>query len=163
MPAADRLRFLLATCGGLGLAPFAPGTFGSLGGIALAAAAGWLLDPPGYQVALWSAALLLFAAGCALSGFVQRCMPAADPGCFVLDEVVGMLATLALFAVVHGEPSPLVAAAGFGLFRLFDIAKLPPVNQLEAVPGATGVMLDDVGAALQAALLLVLLPYLGVA
>lgn len=166
LPAAvrgDRWRLWLATWGGLGLLPFAPGTFGSAGALLFAVLLQLVFDGLALAWVWTGCALLLLLVGCRMTAFIDRGLGGCDPGCFVLDEVVGLLLALAMFAFVYGEPSPWILAAGFGLFRLFDIAKLPPVRQLEAIPGAAGVMLDDVAAGLQAGLILLVLPQLGVA
>ena len=65
-----------------------------------------------------------------------------DPGPVVLDEVAGMLITLALIPVtVTG------AIVGFLLFRVLDVIKPWPANRFEALPGGLGVMADDAMAA----------------
>lgn len=73
-----------------------------------------------------------------------------DPGCIVIDEIAGMMITF--FAVpITGFA---VAVLGFLLFRVFDIAKLPPARQLEHLPEGLGVMADDWAAAVYANLFL---------
>ncbi len=67
----------------------------------------------------------------------------------VIDEFAGQF--LALLALPPTWP---VLLAGFVLFRLFDIMKPPPARRLEALPGATGIMADDLLAGLYANLLL---------
>ena len=68
-----------------------------------------------------------------------------DDGRIVIDEVVGMLASLALL------PARIdVAIVGFFLFRLFDIWKPPPARLAERLPGGLGVVMDDVVAGLYA-------------
>ena len=73
----------------------------------------------------------------------------SDPGPAVIDEVMGMLATMFL------NPSGWVSAsAGFFLFRLFDVIKPYPANRLERLPGGFGIMADDLMAAIYANLVL---------
>ncbi|MDA8389877.1 MAG: phosphatidylglycerophosphatase A [Gammaproteobacteria bacterium] len=132
----------VATALGAGLSPFAPGTMGSLAALVL-----WwpLLGTSAYSW-VWAAAAI---AGVPLCGRAARALGRPDPPAVVWDEVVGMGVTL------WGIPaSPLWVAAGFGLFRLFDIAKPPPLRILERLPGGFGIMADDVGAGVYARLLL---------
>jgi len=63
----------------------------------------------------------------------------ADPGVVVIDEVVGMLLTLAFVPVGWAG-----VLAGFVLFRLFDIIKPYPCARAERLPGGWGIMADDV-------------------
>jgi len=133
----DRLKLGLATCGFLGKAPVAPGTFGTLGGVAIA----WALAPTEW-FGLW---VLLAAAGVyflgrALGGWAEAYAGRKDPGWFVLDEVAGYLVTVAWTA----GPSPLALLTAFCAFRFFDITKPPPVRRFERIGGGDGIMLDDV-------------------
>ena len=77
----------------------------------------------------------------------------------VADEVAGMMITMCgVPAFGPGHPSHALAlAAGFVLFRIFDIWKPPPVNQAQALPGGIGVVTDDVLAGIYANLVLQLL------
>jgi phosphatidylglycerophosphatase A len=133
----NRLRLALVTCGFLGLAPVAPGTFGTLGGVALA----WLASRSGAYLA-WTiaACVVLYALGAALGPWAERRAGGKDPGFFVLDEVVGYLIVVAWTAA----PSSLALVVGFFLFRLFDITKPWPARNLERMGGGHGIMLDDV-------------------
>jgi len=153
---ARSLALALATVGGVGRAPVAPGTFGSalalLLYLPLAA-----LGPLGYGLAT----LALLAAGIPAAGAAERIYGRRDDGRIVIDEVVGQLLTLAplLLAPPLARNHLLVLlAAGFFAFRLFDIWKPGPVRLLERrMVGGWGVMLDDVAAgALGAAVLLLL-------
>lgn len=141
---------LLATCGGLGRVPFAPGTFGAAVGlplaIACAAAASWLAGGSPWSRTVEAA---LVAAICLIA--VPVCTRAArrlggeDPGCVILDEVASM--PLALLVVPPMQRTPLVLAVGFVLLRVFDIAKPFPCRHLERLPGGLGIMADDWAAA----------------
>ena len=85
---------------------------------------------------------LLFAAGVWSSSVAERHFGGVDPAPVILDEVVGMLITLAFIPVsVSG------AIVGFLLFRLFDVVKPWPANRLEALHGGLGIMADDAMAA----------------
>lgn len=157
----DKLRFLLVTSCGLGLSPFAPGTVGTLGGVVVAVSLQWAL--PGHvQLAWWVAAAVLFLFGCLQSDFAARAFPREDPGQFVLDEVVGYLVTVGVYAALAHEPAALGHVAAFFAFRFFDVAKLQPCRRLEDLPGAWGIMADDQVAGLYAGLSMwLVLPLLG--
>ncbi|MHC4408547.1 MAG: phosphatidylglycerophosphatase A family protein [Planctomycetota bacterium] len=125
------MRRFLGSFFGLGLVPWAPGTFGTLGGVLLV----WLL--PG-DLPLFLAAAVTFGIGVVLANGLRT----KDPGWFVVDEVAAyMLVPLGL-----GRDGWVLAVA-FVLFRIFDIAKPPPTKRLEFIPGGWGVMLDDLMAA----------------
>jgi len=124
---------------GAGLAPFAPGTAGTL----LAFPISWLLGR-GYQpLELLAVIALLFAIGvwaCELTG---RHLGISDHGAMCWDEIVAFLLVLALV-----PPDPWWQAAAFFLFRAFDVLKPPPIRELELrLRGGFGVMLDDLLAA----------------
>ena len=141
----DRLLMFIATGGGSGYLPKAPGTWGTLVGLVL----WWPLA--GLSLAAYLAAVgLLFAVGVASAGAAEKILDRGDPGVVVIDEIVGVL--IALTAVpLH----PAAALAGFALFRLFDIAKPFPVGWVDRhLHGGLGIMLDDVAAGLYALLVL---------
>ncbi|MSR38692.1 MAG: phosphatidylglycerophosphatase A [Planctomycetes bacterium] len=143
MSFADRLRFLLITSGGLGLSPFAPGTVGTLGGVALAVLI-QCIAKDNTQLVWWIIASVLFVWGCLQSDFVKRTWPKEDPGEFVLDEVVGYLVTVGVYAALqHKLPDAMGHTAAFFAFRVFDVWKLQPARKLEDLPGAYGIMADD--------------------
>jgi phosphatidylglycerophosphatase A len=135
----NRLKLGIVTCGFLGLAPVAPGTFGTLGGVLLA----WGMSGLEHYL-LWTivACVLLYAVGRALAPWAEAYAGGKDPGFFVLDEVIGFLVTVAW----TGGPSYLTLVVGFILFRFFDVLKPPPVRRLEALGGGDGILLDDVAA-----------------
>ena len=162
MSILDRCRFLLITGFGLGLAPVAPGTFGTLVGLLPAMLLPLWFAGTTLLITLWSLAGILFAFGCAQTAFTERVFAKPDPGAFVLDEVVGYLVAIALYTSIAGVPSPAAHAICFFLFRIFDILKPPPVSRLEECPGAFGIMIDDVAAGLYAGGLLALAQALGV-
>ncbi len=155
MRVGDRVRFWLVTCFGLGLAPVAPGTFGTLGGVLLAVCLHALLAPAALVPAFWAVSAVLLAVGCRLGSFTARTFKTEDPQAFVLDEVVGYMVAMALYASFRGEPSPTAYAVGFLAFRFFDIFKLQPARRLEELPGAYGIMADDVVAGVYAGVVLV--------
>jgi phosphatidylglycerophosphatase A len=139
-------RFLLrhpahfiAFGGGVGLAPAAPGTFGTL----LALPLYWLLapwlEPLEYLLALAG----LFALGIWACDVAGRAIGVADHGGMVWDEIVAFL------LVLFFTPATLFwQAVAFLLFRLFDIFKPPPIRYYERTfKNGFGVMLDDLVAA----------------
>jgi phosphatidylglycerophosphatase A len=131
-----RVRFatVVATAGYVGFAPFAPGTFGSGVGLAVYAAVAvsnsWVVEAIVLAVivvvGIWSAE------------HVER-ERGKDPGVVVIDEVAGMLVTLAFLDV-----SVAGAVVGFFIFRLLDVIKPPPARRLENLHGGPGIVLDDV-------------------
>ncbi|HEX5054132.1 MAG TPA: phosphatidylglycerophosphatase A [Planctomycetota bacterium] len=162
MSIADRCRWLLITSGGLGTSPFAPGTVGTLGGVLLAVTLQWLL--PEHAVLAWSiAAVVLFLWGCLQSEFVARTWPKEDPGQFVLDEVVGYLVTVIVYALLAQRlPGAFAHMAAFFAFRAFDVLKIQPAKKLEDLPGAWGIMADDQMAGVYAGLSIwIVLPLFG--
>jgi phosphatidylglycerophosphatase A len=131
------LGVLLATAGGIGRVPVAPGTAGSAAGLLV-----YLLTmdwPAAWQIALCAAIILV---GTWASGVAAARLGEKDPGPVVIDEVAGQLLTLLLVPV-----SLAGAIVGFFVFRLFDIIKPWPANRFEALPGGVGVMADDLMAA----------------
>ena len=152
----DRVWFVLITGFGTGLAPVASGTFGTLPAVGIGLLMQQQWQGGHLAVALGILALVLLAIGCAATGFVRRRMSGGDPGAFVLDEIVGYLITLALLCCFT-DPTLIAHGAAFFLFRLFDVLKPWPANRLEHVPGAPGIMLDDVMAGVYAGLGLIVL------
>lgn len=148
---------LLATGLGLGYAPIAPGTAGSLLAFPLWLWLGGIAMPVWLQAG-WT--LLLIAVGLLACAEGERAW-GHDPGRVVIDEVAGQWVTL-LIARPLGIWGLLAA---FLLFRLFDIWKPGPVDKLQRLPGAWGVMMDDLLAGVFAGVLLIglrlLLPFLG--
>ena len=143
-----RLGLFVATCGYLGYVPIAPGTFGSAAGLLLFAAVRWSASTT-LELAL---IVLLLTIGVWSASVAERHFGAVDPGPVVLDEVAGMLITLALIPVnVTG------AIVGFFLFRALDVIKPWPANRMEALPGGLGVMADDAMAAVYGNLIMRLL------
>lgn len=129
----NKVAVLIATVGGLGYAPIAPGTFGSAAGIGVY----WLTR--GWPIA-WQLALIAvitvggtWAATRAANHFGKE-----DPGHVVIDEVAGQLVTLAFTGA--GLYATILA---FFVFRVLDIIKPFPADRLERLHGGTGIMADD--------------------
>lgn len=130
---------------GTGLAPKAPGTFGTLVGVALY----WLLCSLQLSLALYIAVTVLcFVVGVWICGYTAKALGVHDHPAIVWDEVVGYLITMTF------APSDWYwMLAGFLLFRLFDIWKPWPIRVIDrGVHGGFGIMLDDVLAGVYAAI-----------
>ena len=130
---------------GTGLAPFAPGTFGSIPGLVLF----WLTMDFGLYVQV-GIAVSMTLVGIWICGESARCIGVHDHGGIVWDEIVGMYVTLIVAPV-----SIVGFVLAFILFRVMDIVKPWPIRDLDhSIHGGLGIMLDDLVAALYAALLL---------
>jgi phosphatidylglycerophosphatase A len=141
--ALQRLALLIATVGGVGHAPFAPGTVAS----AVTALTLGLLPPSRPAIAVLLVAVIVVGTWAAQDA--ERSLGGKDPGAIVIDEVAGMTV-----AVVALPLTPAVLILAFILFRVFDVLKPYPANALQRLPGGAGVMLDDLVAGLYALLLL---------
>lgn len=123
----------IATVGGVGWFPIAPGTAGSAVGVAIYLVTYTWSGPA--QIALL---LGITVIGVWASGVAEKELKKEDPGPVVIDEVAGQLLTLFMTGVGWKG-----AIAGFFIFRLLDIAKPAPARQLEALHGGFGIMADD--------------------
>ncbi len=145
---------LVASFGGVGFAPMASGTWGSLaalpGALLIQHWAGW--------IGLAVAALAIAALGVWASEEIVRRGDVRDPGFIVVDEVAGQFLAL-LFA-----PAGVAAwVAAFLLFRAADIVKPFPANWCDRnLHGGLGVMLDDIVAGAYAGVAVWLLARFGV-
>lgn len=144
---ADRLALALATLGPVGRMPKAPGTWGSA---AATLAAPWCFLPLPLPARLGALGCVLLL-GAWAAGRAGRLLGDEDPGCVVVDELLGQWAAFAPFFLtgLSGPSGWSLAAAWelvalFALFRLFDILKPWPIRAVErGVRGGLGVMLDD--------------------
>lgn len=141
----NQLAILIASFGYVGFFPIAPGTAGSLAALVLFAFVRWV-GMPAFELGMIAAVMV---AGVWAANGAERALGQKDPGPIVIDEVLGMLITLAVIPV-----SLTAVLVGFLLFRLFDIVKPFPAARMEHLPGGYGVMLDDVVAGLYAHLAL---------
>jgi phosphatidylglycerophosphatase A len=141
----SRVAVFIATFGYVGFFPIAPGTAGSLAALALFAAVRWV-GVPAFELAVIAGVL---GVGIWSASGTERALRLKDPGPIVIDEVLGMLITLALLPV-----SLTAVIFGFLLFRLFDVVKPYPAARLEHLHGGSGVMLDDAVAGIYAHLAL---------
>jgi phosphatidylglycerophosphatase A len=140
-----RLAVFICSFGYIGFFPIAPGTVGAAAGVVLYAVARNL----GILHFELPSIVVLFLAGVAFTRVCEEDLQCTDPGPIVIDEVMGMLITLAAIPVGWGG-----MMLGFFLFRAFDVAKPFPARQLERLHGGLGVMSDDVMAGIYANLTL---------
>lgn len=146
----NKLKLGIVSCGYLGLSPFAPGTAGTLGGVAIA----WLLrGSPNFLYWILAISALLYVVGRSLGRWSEEYAGGEDPGFFVLDEVIGYLITVAWI----GGPSLVALVVAFFLFRLLDVVKPPPARALENLGGGDGILLDDVMAGIYGLLVMAVL------
>jgi phosphatidylglycerophosphatase A len=126
----------IASGGGIGRVPFAPGTAASLAAALIGALALWLDHRLLTLVTIATCVAGVWA--------IHEISEPGDPGWIVIDEFAGQwiamlgLARVSLWGVI----------AAFVLFRFFDITKLGPVGWADRKDGAVGVMADDVVAGL---------------
>ncbi len=155
----DWFTTLVVTFFGSGMSPKAPGTMGSLVAAIVA-----------YPIALLACSLFEFKSDVFIGGeifglfinlfflaaalfvffaaipFVKKAMKdtsTEDPGWIVIDEVCGIFMALAFVPLEFIIAQPWILAVAFGLFRFFDILKPLGIHKMEKLPGAWGVMADD--------------------
>jgi len=162
-----RVSLAIATAFGLGYLPKAPGTWGSLGGVALSLGLTWVTSRKLLQITnmerdanFWTvglfpggieylAVVLIAILGVYVAGRAAKYAGKEDPQFVVIDEVSGqMIAYFSPFTLLNWKSIIL----GFILFRVFDIWKPFPARQAEALPGGWGIMADDWIAGIYAAL-----------
>ncbi len=151
----DRLLLWIAQGTWLGRVPKAPGTAGSLGGFPLTALLLW----PGNFWAYLAGCIVLIPISARICEHAERILGEKDPPSVVLDEIIAIpICFLGIFALMEftGPSQPSLAAisqipnwvawaaAGFALFRLFDIWKPGPIHTTQNIPNGWGVVMDDV-------------------
>ena len=164
-----RVAVFIATAGGLGYLPKAPGTWGSIAGAVIGIICVWATSRrviaianlerpfsfwsnglvPGYTCLIL--ALIMAFIGVWAAGQAARVSGSKDPQYVVIDEVSGQLLAYFLPFTVLNWKSWLL---GFILFRVFDIWKPFPARQAESLPGGWGIMADDWIAGIYAAVVL---------
>jgi phosphatidylglycerophosphatase A len=146
----NRVALFVATAGGAGFAPVAPGTFGSAVGVVLFPFVSGLGLP---LLALTTLALL--SAGIWAADEAERVYRTKDDGRIVVDEVVGQWITLVPLVLVDRTWDGVWLLVGFLVFRGLDIWKPGPARWAErSFAGGAGVMLDDVVAGLLGAVVM---------
>lgn len=155
------LHFLFSTWFGLGMIPKAPGTMGSLGTLPFVAIILWFSkEVPPVQVGilefnlLFPLSVLLFFAAVPSVKWMIFHSGRKDPQTVVIDEVVGQSMAFAFLSPPLLLGRPWLFLLGFAFFRLFDIYKILGIRKLEALPGAWGVLADDLLGGVYAGLLL---------
>ncbi|MDO6558406.1 phosphatidylglycerophosphatase A family protein [Paraglaciecola chathamensis] len=149
---ANPIHFL-ALGFGSGLAPKAPGTFGTIAAIPLVCLLAYSTTLTGYVLVTLLASLI----GIWLCGETAHDMMVHDDSSIVWDEIAGLLITM--IAVPLNWQTLLL---GFVLFRILDILKPWPISYLDArVHGGFGIMIDDILAGVFALILMHITLYLG--
>ena len=166
--ATDKLTLFVAQGFGIGRIPKAPGTWGSVLGLA------W------FALLLWLAGHLLVVAGVLMLASIiasvwncdaaERILGKKDPGSVVIDEIVAVpfcflgwvfhltlrLGELPSVDLFFGPSTWYIAFGVFLAFRFFDITKPWPVKQSQNLPNGWGVVLDDLLAAVYVNLVILL-------
>lgn len=138
---------LLATWFGSGLLPRMPGTWGSLAALPFAV----MITVAGGPWALLAAIVVIFFVGLWASGVYAAASNTHDPGAVVIDEVAGQWLALFPLALTSVALDPVFYATAFILFRVFDVLKPWPASYLDQnLPGAWGIMTDDIAAGIYA-------------
>ncbi len=137
------ISMAVATFGGSGLSPKAPGTCGSLAALPFGALLLWL---GGSELLLFSAAIVFFLGWYVSDGIARQeggnpvNSNLSDPQFIVIDEVAGQFIALCAAGLNFWD-----FALAFALFRFFDITKPFPASWADSkVPGGLGIMLDDI-------------------
>ena len=136
---SSRIASLVSSGFGSGYAPKAPGTFGTV-----AAAVAWLaLSWAGALASVeaqWACAVVTIVLGTLAIRLSLGANSAKDPQWIVIDEWAGLFVAL---VGVNWRVGWQVLLAVI-LFRIFDISKVGPIRSAERLPGAVGIMADDV-------------------
>jgi phosphatidylglycerophosphatase A len=136
---SSRVASFISSGLGSGYAPKAPGTFGTLAAAVVWLGMSWcgLLSSSLTHVACATVAIVLgsIAIRFSLDGGSSK-----DPQWIVVDEWAG------LFVALIGTEAGVIwqVALAVVLFRIFDISKVGPISSAERLPGAVGIMADDV-------------------
>jgi phosphatidylglycerophosphatase A len=141
---SDWVAVGIATAGGAGFAPKAPGTAGSIVGVLIYV----LMERLQVGAYYLHAIIFFFIVGIWASSRVEN-LWGHDSQRIVIDEVVGQMITFGIAAGRY-QLSAFYIFLGFGLFRLFDIVKPFPIRRFERFRGGLGVIADDVAAGLYA-------------
>jgi phosphatidylglycerophosphatase A len=147
---SDWAAVAIATAGGAGFAPKAPGTAGSVVGVLVY----FLIESLHLGSYYLHAIIFSLIVGIWASSRVEH-LWGHDSQRIVIDEVVGQMITFGMAAGRYRLSTSYILL-GLGLFRLFDIWKPFPIRRLERLKGGFGVVADDVGAGLYALVALTL-------
>jgi phosphatidylglycerophosphatase A len=128
----------------LGYLPLIPGTFGSIAGVGI-----FYLLGGGNQPVYFLFIFCIMVLGLLTSGKAEKLLNRKDPGCIVIDEIMGMLIALSFL------PSDAkIVILAFLIFRILDMLKPFPAERLQNLHGAIGVMGDDLVAGVYANIVL---------
>jgi len=128
----------------IGYLPLIPGTFGSIAGVGI-----FYLFPNSHQPGYFIFIFCIMVLGLLTSGRAEKLLNRKDPGCIVIDEVMGMLIALSFL-----PPEPKIVILAFIMFRILDTLKPFPASRLQNMHGAIGVMGDDLVAGIYANIVL---------
>ncbi len=140
----------IATVLGLGYTPRMPGTVGAAFGLFLYVIAFLMPEKWAFILAGSELIVVLLLSAVAVPG-VLAASGKKDPSFVIIDEVAGMLCALTFLA-----PNFVYLMLSFLFFRVLDIFKPYPINKMENLPGAWGVMADDLAAGVLAGILSIL-------
>ena len=132
----DKIAFFIAQGAYSGRAPIAPGTAGTVVGVLL-----YLLIMDLGPLRYGAVCAAVIAVGIWAAGRVDLMFGTKDNSTIVIDEIAGYLIAMVFIPFSWGN-----VAAGFFIFRAFDIVKPWPLRRFERIRGGPGVMLDDLGA-----------------
>ncbi len=130
------LSYLIGTGFGLGYSPFAPGTAGSLGGVAIYLLLHKIFESHGYLFPI-----LIFLTACAgtiSASIISQNEGEEDPSKVVIDEILGQFLALIMLPFSYK-----IIAASFFIFRILDILKPFPARRSEKLKNGVGIMIDD--------------------
>jgi len=128
----------------VGYLPLIPGTFGSIAGVGIF----YLFNDSscqGYFIFVFCIIIL----GLLTSGRAEKVFNKKDPGCIVIDEIMGMLIALSFLPL-----DPKIIILAFLIFRILDTLKPFPAGRLQNMHGAIGIMGDDLVAGVYANIIL---------
>lgn len=144
----------------LGKSPVAPGTFGSLGALGLAyLISTYIEDFAGFILLIMAGAF--YYLGLQLAPWCEEKF-GKDPGIFVIDEVIGYLIPIGFLLIMSVDIDSFLWGLSFIIFRVFDVVKLWPAKDFEAMAGGHGIILDDVAAGFQTLILILLVEQSGI-
>ena len=149
------MKRMFTSCFGLGLLPIAPGTWGSLPCALVFGILGIFEVSPPVNTIIMAAITLAASVACVV--FAPDAINRTgknDPGEVVADEVAGQAITFMALPMLAGKELCIAVAAGFLLFRFFDILKPWPIYKLEKFPKGWGILADDILAGVYACVVL---------
>jgi phosphatidylglycerophosphatase A len=138
LPIADKICLVFSSCFGAGYSKYFPGTMGCL----VAVPVFMFVQDPWIYLAI---TLFSLAISYPISQRAEEIYKVKDCKKIVIDDFSGMLITY-LF-IPH---TARFIISGFFLFRMFDMLKVPPADKIEKLPGAAGIVGDDLVAGLYA-------------